>query len=172
MACLWIPAVAQDDAQAPPPFEASRLRGYLGGQVNVGIQRDVLLMELTPLVGIQFATNYAVGLSPLYVLRSDRILINQRLRRQIQHAYGALLFARRTFWKNLMLHIDGGWIHYDTGAPDQSQFFQPTLGIGGGLWAPFRTKGGISFLLIYNPLYEPTELPYLGSLNLRVGVVF
>jgi hypothetical protein len=147
----------------------------LGGSTTFWINAKKTYLDISPILAYHFPKTLSTGIGYRYIYNRNRIY-GENL-----NSYGPTVFARANLTKRLYLWTEAEFLtseyvlelanqELDIATEDINSFF-----MGFGYIRSFgkRKRGGVSFQLLYNFLYDKdSNTPYFAPVIYRVGYFF
>ena len=140
------------------------------------INTRVLYAEVAPSLAYRFPKRLVTGVGYRYIYQHERLLNNDL------HAYGPNVFARLDLLRRVYLwteyeHLNSQYFDRQYGSDNYTRQDQGIdswfAGLGYVRTVGKRGRGGISFQVLYNFLYDRYDNnPYYSPVTYRVGYFF
>ncbi len=146
----------------------------LGGSTGFWINAKETFLEVSPMLAYHFPKTLTTGVGYRYIYHRNRIY-GQNL-----NTFGPNIFARANLTKRIYLWTEWEYLNSEYVAVSNQDVSVetdhiPSLFAGLGYIRSFgkRGRGGISFQLLYNFLYDREDnSPYIAPVTYRVGYFF
>jgi hypothetical protein len=146
----------------------------LGGSTGFWINTKETFLEVSPMLAYHFPKTLTTGVGYRYIYHRNRIY-GKNL-----NTFGPNIFARANLTKRIYLWTEWEFLNSEyVAVANQETSIQTdhiqSLFAGLGYMRSFgkRSRGGISFQLLYNFLYEREDnSPYIAPITYRVGYFF
>ena len=146
-------------------------RIYVGGGGGFSAGSNYTSINVSPTVGYMFTNRFSSGVGVIYQY------INYKNADLKTHNYGGNVFSRFNVTPQFFVHGEYEALNYETysiigGEIKTRRDTSPALFLGGGYFQPLGARGGVSFTLLYNVIYDTDNSPYPRPYVLRVGFSF
>lgn len=146
-------------------------RIYVGGGGGFSAGSNYTSINVSPTVGYMFTNRFSSGVGVIYQY------INYKSADLKTHNYGGNVFSRFNITPQFFVHGEYELLNYETyriigGEIKTSRDTSPALFLGGGYFQPLGARGGVSFTLLYNVIYDQDHSPYPRPYVVRVGFSF
>lgn len=144
-------------------------RLYFGGGLGFTSSSYATVLNLSPSIGYMFTPKFSSGVGVIYqYVNYKSIDINT-------HNYGGRLFSRYNITPQFFAYGEYELLNYEFPTANGSEYgtvreLSPSLFVGAGYFQPFGRRGGISFMFLYNLIYDEDNSSYPRPYVVRVGI--
>lgn len=142
---------------------------YFGGNLSLSFG-TITYIEVSPLMGYMVTPDFSVGAGATYMYFSRKYSNNYKVENSV---YGGRTFLRYRVFENFYFHSEFESLNNEVplmnGTGDFTREWVPGFYIGGGIFQPTFKRGGVSFFILYNLMYDEYKSPYSSAWVLRAG---
>lgn len=143
-------------------------RVCFGGGGGFSAGSNYTAINVSPIVGYMFTNRFSSGVGIIYQY------INYKNIDLKTNNYGGSIFSRFNVTPQFFLHTEYEGLNYERfnvvgGEVRTERLYSPSLFLGGGYFQPLGARGGVSFMLLYNLIYDQDNSSYPQPYVIRVG---